>query len=113
MKVLCLTCIYESLVKTRVYARKKRTMILLVPAFLGLEILWIERRREEGPKVSNVSRWRIPSLFRRAEVKIFQGTHQDFEWLCRKEKRCWIGHGHILKGLKEKLESSVGLRPGK
>ena len=101
------------LIKIRVYARKKHTMIVIEPAFLGWEILRMGRRREEGPEVSNVFRWCSPLLFWRCEVKRMQGTHEDVERLCRKEKRCRICHGHVLESLKEKLDDSGRSAVGK
>lgn len=113
MIVSRLTRIYESKVKTWIYARGRHTMILLVPAFFSLEILGIERRREEGPKVLDMRGWCNPSLFRQGEVKRIQGTHEDVEWLSGKEKRRRIRHGYILESLKEELDSWVGVRSRK
>ena len=70
-------------------------------------------RREEGPEVSNMFRWCSPFLFRRCEVKGMQGMHEDFERLCRKEKRCRIRHRHIFESLKEKLDDSGRSAVGK
>lgn len=70
---------------TRVYALKKRTTVILEPAFFGREVLRMGRMKD-GPEVSNMFRWCSPSVFRRGKVKGMQGTHEDFKRLCRKEE---------------------------